>query len=500
VTDVTPVRYPDLRSEPLMTKRAWWLVGLNILVPGSAQVLAGNRRAGRFALATTLVFWALVVAAIVVGLIGRTSVLTVLASPVAFWIAAVVLGFYGLVWLVCTLDTLRLVRFGRVGGVARGAVAVLAVVALVATAGTAFGGAWLSGAAAVIAQRVGSNTVDIPGANGGTVTVGPLDKPVNILVVGSDSGDGNAAYGKRGEALNDVTIVLHLSPGSESATAVSIPRDLWTSQPECTRTDGSTAPAIQAGRFNTALSRGGLGCVATAVTALTGLDIQYAAKIEFDGVVAMSNAVGGVTVCLATPIDDKYTGLHLPAGENTLQGQDALSFLRTRHGLSTGSDLQRISNQQVFLSALMRKVKDSATLGNPVELVNLASAAADHMQLSTSLAQTSTMVSLALTLKQIPLERIVFAQYPSTPKTVNRQAVTVPDTEAASALMDALAQDKAVVVGGLGNGAVAGSGGTTPTATPTPTAGKTPPAAPVTLPPSVSGQPASQQTCSAGKG
>ena len=61
----SPVRTPDTRSPRLMAHRAWWLVGLNLLIPGSAQVLAGNRRLGRFGLAATLVLWALVVVGVV---------------------------------------------------------------------------------------------------------------------------------------------------------------------------------------------------------------------------------------------------------------------------------------------------------------------------------------------------------------------------------------------------------------------------------------------------
>jgi LCP family protein required for cell wall assembly len=475
-----------------MSKRAWWLVGLNLLIPGSAQVLAGNRRFGRFALGTTILFWLLVVVGVLAVLIGGQAIIPVITIPAVLWGIAVLLGLYGVLWVICAVDTFRLSRLARVTAGARVGVSLLAIVALVIAGGAAFAGSYTAGVTASILAKVASNTIDITGPDGKPVTVGPITGPVNILLVGDDSGGGDAAYGSRGETLNDVTILIHLSPVSKSVTAVSIPRDLYVGQPAC----GSN-PAVAQARFNTALSRGGLNCVVASASALTGLPIQYAAQIEFDGVVAMSDAVGGVPVCLVTAIDDPYSGLSLTAGEHTLQGGQALAFLRTRHGLSTGSDLQRISNQQVFLSSLMRTIKSSKTLDNPLKVIALAQAAANNMKLSTELGQTSTMVSMAIALRGIPLERIAFVQYPSHPSTIHGQSVTLPDTADAAVLTTALAADQAVVTQQLGGAAVANG---TATPTPTPSASATPSGGvPVPLPSSISGQAADQSTCSAGQ-
>jgi len=477
-----------------MSKRAWWLVTLNLLIPGSPQVLAGNRRFGRFALGTTLLFWLLVVVGALAVLIGGQAIVPILTIPAVLWGIAVVLGLYGVLWLICAIDTFRLTGLARVTPATRIGVSLLAVVALVIAGGTAFAGSYTAGVTANILAKVASNTVDITGPDGKPITVGPITGPVNILLVGDDSGGGNAAYGTRGESLNDVTILIHLSPISKSVTAVSIPRDLYVAQPAC-----GARPAVAQARFNTALSRGGLDCVVASASALTGLPIQYAAQIEFDGVVAMSDAVGGVPVCLVTGINDPYSGLVLSAGQHTLQGAQALAFLRTRHGLTTGSDLQRISNQQVFLSSLMRTIKSSQTLDNPLKLIALAQAAAANMKLSTALAQTSTMVSMALALRGIPLDRIVFVQYPSHPTTVRGQSVTLPDAADAAVLTTALSADQAVIAQQLGGSAVA-SGPTKPTSTPTPSPSASPNGGvPVPLPSSISGQAADQSTCSAGQ-
>ncbi len=166
--------------------------------------------------------------------------------------------------------------------------------------------------------------------------------------------------------------------------------------------------------------------------------------IQFDGVIEMSNAVGGVPVCVAGDINDPYTGLNVKAGQNTLQGAQALAFLRTRHGVGDGSDLGRISNQQVFLSSLVRTIKSADTLANPIKVYALAKAAASNMSLSESLNNPTTIASMAIAMKGIDLNKVVFVQYP------NHYVAdgVAPTEDAATALMTALQNDQPVVVTG----------------------------------------------------
>ncbi len=330
--------------------------------------------------------------------------------------------------------------------------------------------------------------------------VGAISGPVNILLVGSDSGQGNPAYGKRGENLNDVTILLHISPVSHTATAISFPRDMYTPITGCDSNPGTR-------KINEALTYGGLACAVSTVSALTGLDIGYAAKIEFDGVIAMSDAVGGVEVCVATPINDLAINYKLAAGQQVLSGFNALQFLRSRHGVGDGSDTGRIGNQQLFLSALMRKIKSESTLTNPVTVYQLAQAAAQNMELSTSLTSLDTMASMALAVKDIPLANIAFVQYPTGSTTVNGVGGLLPRKEPAKVLTDAIAADAQIVItGDPGGGAVAGEDiveapTPAPTGTAAPTAPATDPNAPavVTLPSTITGQPATELTCTAGQ-
>jgi LCP family protein required for cell wall assembly len=339
--------------------------------------------------------------------------------------------------------------------------------------------------------------------------VGAIDGAFNVLLAGSDSGGGNKAYGDRGEELNDVTMLLHVSADHQNMTVVSFPRDMYVSIPECPDPAGGSFNSMSRQKINNSLSYGGLACTVLTVEKLTGMNIPYAGVIEFDGVIEMSNAVGGVPVCVAGDIKDPYTGLDVKAGQNTLQGAQALAFLRTRHGVGDGSDLGRISNQQVFLSSLVRTIKSADTLANPVKVYGLAKAATSNIKLSESLNDIGTIASMAVALKNIDLNRVVFVQYPNH----YVDGGVEPTKDAATALFDALQSDQAIALtGDTGVGSEADPNAPA-TGTPATTAPTTDPSAPATnaatptdgatssdgtvdLPSDVHGQTAGQYTCS----
>lgn len=331
--------------------------------------------------------------------------------------------------------------------------------------------------------------------------VGAIDGSFNILLAGSDSGDGNPAYGERGETLNDVTMLLHVSADHKNATVISFPRDMFVQIPSCPDPKGGHFSAMSKQKINSTLSYGGLACTVLTVENLTGLEIPYAALIEFDGVIEMSNAVGGVPVCVAGAINDPYTGLALSAGDHTLQGAEALAFLRTRHGVGDGSDLGRISNQQVFLSSLVRTVKSAGTLSNPTTVYALAKAATSNMTMSTSLNKITTLASMALALKNVDVSKVVFVQYPNH----YVDGGVDPSTAPAAVLMNALKYDHPVTITGdtgVGSEGAPGQAAVTPspagTGSPTRSATTTPAqqGSAVDLPQSVHGQTGAQVTCS----
>ena len=357
-----------------------------------------------------------------------------------------------------------------------------------------------------VSQQVTGNAVDI--SNGRTAggqapepAVGPqeFDGGFTVLMVGVDNaGDQSAAYGPRGSTLNDVNILLRVSEDQDSAVVVSLPRDLVIPQPACTDADsGTVSAAVSALPINASFGRGGLGCVVDTVERLTGLPIPYAAVVSFEGTVAMADAVGGVPICLTEAIEDPYTGLDLPAGISVVSGQSALSYLRSRHGVGDGSDLARISSQQAYLSSLARVLTSDTTLTDLPKLSGLARVAATNLRLSESLAGIPTMVSMALVLKDLDLDRLLFVQYPTLPNPAN-PAKLVPEPVLAGRLFTKIEAGESFALAPESLGASAAlNPSVRPTPGPTPTPAALPPAAPgPEVIAGLRGQTASQQTCS----
>lgn len=339
-----------------------------------------------------------------------------------------------------------------------------------------------------VAQLEGSiETVALVGEEDGPPpALGAYEGGFNVLIVGSDQCEQEGGCRDRQATLNDVNILVHVSSDHTNATAVSFPRDLVVPIPGCPREDGKgNNSAMSAQPLNVALSHGGLACVALTLEKLTGLDIPFATMITFNGVVNMSTAVGGVTVCTTGPIyDPMANGLNLPsAGEHTIEGVQALGFLRTRYGVGDGSDLGRISSQQVFMSALMRKVTSEGVLDDPATLYRIATAATKSMTLSNSMKNVPTLVSMAQVFKNMDLSRIQFVQYPSTTGVGGVYAGKVaPIERTAKALMDKIAADEPFSAESTGRGSTTNEAAPTETAAPVETAPATPPADGTTAP------------------
>lgn len=105
------------------------------------------------------------------------------------------------------------------------------------------------------------------------------------------------------------------------------------------------------------------------------MPIDHVVMVDFAGVIATSDAVGGVPVCVSANVYDPYSHLRLTRGTHTLQGRAALEFLRSRHGFGDGSDLGRTYAQHLFLSAMIRRMSSAGTLADPAAVYSLADAA-----------------------------------------------------------------------------------------------------------------------------
>lgn len=279
--------------------------------------------------------------------------------------------------------------------------------------------------------------------------------PINILVMGSDTRDGQAncalggacaketttsnAAAESDGANADVIMVVHVAADRSNASVLSIPRDTVVKIPACTN-DGKTIPA-RTDRINASLM-GGPSCTAQTVGQLTGITINHFVVIDFAGVVTMSDAVGGVQVCVDNNVYDTYSHLKLAKGTHTLEGKAALEFLRTRHGFGDGGDVGRTVAQHLFLSSMIRQVESASTLANPVKVYNLADAATKAVTVDDDLGSVTALSSLLLEIKDVPSSRITFVTTPTDYNPANKNELIVAPN--AAALFAKIAGDQAL--------------------------------------------------------
>ncbi|CQR63697.1 LCP family protein [Streptomyces leeuwenhoekii] len=276
------------------------------------------------------------------------------------------------------------------------------------------------------------------------------DQPINILLIGTDkrTGAGNEGYGDAGSAGHaDTTILLHVSEDRSNATALSIPRDLIVDIPDCPtkQEDGSTKiiPGEQGVRFNTSLGQNGRtpSCTMRTVTELTGVTPDNFMVADFNAVKTLTTAVGGVEVCLAKDIDDPDSHLKLSAGTHTIQGEQALAFVRTRHSVGFGGDLSRIGIQQQFLSALMRKLKSNDTLTSPSKMLKLAEAGTEALTVDSQLNSIGKLKDLGLELGKLDTKNLTFTTVPVVDNPNETVKSTVVLSEAKAEQVFAMIQD-----------------------------------------------------------
>ncbi len=280
----------------------------------------------------------------------------------------------------------------------------------------------------------------------------PSSKAKNILLLGSDNrGGGNSAYGRdEGSARSDTAILLHIAGDRRSATGVSLPRDLMTDVPACTRPDGSRSRA-QFAQFNWAFQFGGAACTIRTVEKLTGLRVDHHLVLDFSGFKSLVDTVGGVEVCLPGAVHDRDAKLDLPAGRQTLGGEDALSYVRARHGLGNGSDTGRMGRQQQFLGSLVKKVRGNGVLLNPAKLYPVLHSATSALTADGGLDSLSELYELVRGVRDIDEDQVRFLTVPRKSYRLdsNRDELVQP---AADRLFAQLREDRPVRVASGGGG------------------------------------------------
>lgn len=433
--ETKPLRNPDASDTAQMTKRAWWLVVLNILLPGSAQVLAGNRRLGRIGVAATLVSWLLAVSAIALAMFGRPVFLWLTVG--AGWFSAVVLTLvqvaligYVALWIVLTFDTLRLVRLVRVPAPSK---FVLPVVAMVILGLLGVGGAYAATSTGTARDTLGA----IFGNSGPSLP--PSDGYYNILLLGADSGDG------RDSMRFDSISVVSVNADTGAMTITGIPRELtgapfredspmhelypsgfeghgsdtcgwngWMNHvrnaAETCREDGGLGLYPDAAAHG---SEPGIEATKDAAEGVLGIDIPYYVFIDMHGFAQLVDALGGVEINVTErlpkggppdgtdPYDvDAWAIGWIEPGLQTMDGDTAQWYARSRY---TTSDWDRMNRQRELQEAILAQFTPDTVLSRFNEVM-----AAGTALVSTDLPQDKVpeFFELLTESRKLPVTRV----------------------------------------------------------------------------------------------
>ncbi|GAB2450489.1 LCP family protein [Nocardioides hungaricus] len=277
----------------------------------------------------------------------------------------------------------------------------------------------------------------------------------NVLVLGTDtrSCEGCGIDGEGGLGGSDVTMLLHVADGRRTAYGISIPRDTLVDRPDCV-VDGKQIPGGTDVMWNEAYAVGGAACAVAQVEAVTGVFVDDYIVVDFGGFKDMVDALGGVQVCIPSDIDDPAHNISLDAGTQTLQGDDALAYVRQRSS-TPNSDLGRMKRQQAFVASMLSQVMSAKTLTRPDKLYRFASALAGSITTSPEIASVGELVRLASSLRKADLAKIRFVTAPTTgfpPDSPNWGRLQL--TPAADQLWQKVIDDEPL--GAFGRGAISG--------------------------------------------
>ncbi|WP_149259095.1 LCP family protein [Actinomadura sp. K4S16] len=260
------------------------------------------------------------------------------------------------------------------------------------------------------------------------VSVGGLGKgkdtpkgAMTILVAGVDRRQGltkeqqkAAKLGHEPGERSDTMMLVHVSRDHDSVSVVSLPRDSYVTIPghKSNGSEGAKGTRVPArpGKLTWAYQFGGPDLTVSTIKQATGVSIDHYVEVNFYGFVHMVDALGGVDVCTEQAIDDKKSGLRLPAGKSHVDGLKALAFARARYSLTGGSDLGRIDRQQQFIASMMKQALSTKTLGDPVKSTKFLNASLKSLRVDEKLADN--LPGLADQMKNLSTDDLTFAKVP----------------------------------------------------------------------------------------
>lgn len=267
--------------------------------------------------------------------------------------------------------------------------------------------------------------------SGDAVKSEPVDaaegRSLTFLLLGTDSRLGqenlNIGGGDDESVRADTTIVVKIAPDRKSAIMASMPRDALVDIPSCPLSNGNTVPARRNAMFNSAFSYAaganhnnlddGIACAVRTFKSVTGIPLDGVVVADFAGFSRLVDTIGGVNVCLSEPFRPAAVGdFALPKGKSHLVGSEAIQFVRARKGVGDGSDTQRQVRQHYFLKNAWKRVEARGTLSNPIEAVKLLQSAKSMVQVSSSLADPSTLAGFAYHMSGLRPQNIISLRVP----------------------------------------------------------------------------------------
>jgi LCP family protein required for cell wall assembly len=355
-----------------MNRRAWWLILLTLVVPGSAQLVAGNRKLARIGITATLTFWAIILVLLLVGIISRSAIIWLATVPFLVGILALVLIAYAILFAVLALDTLRLMKLGRLYNRERWiAFSALVVAAVLGTSAISYAG----NMAGVQANLVGT----IFNQSGFTT---PVDGRYNIMLLGADSG--RDRFGIRPDSIS----VVSIDAATGQTVNIGIPRNLqhvsfaagspmlsvypngWNCGLECLinaiykDTEDNHADLYPDAKAHG--STPGVEATRDAVEYVTGLKIQSYVMVDMSAFTQLIDALGGIDIDVKErlPIGGQLDDLSdvqgwIEAGQQHMDGYTALWYARSRHSTS---DYDRMRRQHEVENTVLQQLDPANVL------------------------------------------------------------------------------------------------------------------------------------------
>jgi LCP family protein required for cell wall assembly len=236
---------------------------------------------------------------------------------------------------------------------------------------------------------------------------------VNYLLVGSDTrvgltkaelkalrvGSVASAAGKR----SDTILLVHISKARDKAVIISLPRDTLVTIPQHTDSNGKIIAPFKA-KINAAYNYGSAPLLIQVIESMTNLRIDHYVEINFAGFAHMVDSLGGIQVCTKRNINDPKSHLVLAAGVHTLNGIQALKYVRTRDFDGMG-DLGRMQRQQQFMASVLRKATSTGVLLNPIKMINFFNAALATVKTDSALNSTD-LITLAKQMRNLSASKV----------------------------------------------------------------------------------------------